>query len=103
MYGNHDEETTEYYKNLENDGMAEFIENDKVHQVITRHCFVSRSKGIRNGKRRLRKHWKEIELLKYLDGKFTQAHRFKFDVYATEIIRQREDAETILRSEIEKL
>jgi hypothetical protein len=100
---NYDDETIKYYKNLEREVKDEFVKNDKVHQVITRVCFVSKSKGIRNGKRRLRKHWKEVELLKYLDGRFTQTHKFKFDVYATEIIGDIENAEEILRKEIERL
>jgi hypothetical protein len=51
----------------------------------------------------MRKHWKEVELLRYRDGGFTQAHRFPFDIYATEILGsgiKADDAENILREQI---
>lgn len=72
--------------------IQELVESSPVIQAITYHRFVSRSKGWRNGKRRIRKHWKEIRLIKYARG-FTQWHRFPFDEYATEILGEKIGAE----------
>lgn len=66
--------------------LKEYLHNDVVAQNITyHHRFVSKSKGWRKGKKRIRRHWKEVHLLRYNDG-FHLWHRFRFDVYATEII-----------------
>lgn len=71
----------------------EIVQADPVHEIKF-HRFVSYSKGWRNGKQRLRKHWKEIRLLSFQNGaqlkiaqrlkggKFTQWHRFPFDEVA---------------------
>ena len=56
--------------------------------------FVSKSKGIRNGKRRMRKKWQEVRLIKYRLG-FQLWHRFAFDIYATEILGQAFDGEDL--------
>jgi len=72
----------------------EYLRNDCVYNAITYVRFVSKSKGIRNGKRRLRRHYKEVHLVKYRIG-FHLWHRFTFDVYATEIIGQFADAEML--------
>jgi hypothetical protein len=82
---------------------AECDQNDPVIQNITYHRFVSRSKGIRNGKRRIRRGLKEVHLLSYRGGQFRQWHRFPFDTYATEIFgtqHSKEDAEEALRQAI---
>jgi hypothetical protein len=60
--------------------------HDPVASNFQYRAFVSRSKGIRNGKRRIRKHWKDIELVKYQDGNFHQWHRFPFDETVTEAL-----------------
>lgn len=62
---------------------------DSVYRAIRAVRFVSKSKGIRNGKRRIRKQWKEVYLLRYLNDNchgYRQWHRFPFDEYATEIL-----------------
>ena len=54
---------------------------------IKMHCFSSTSKGIRNGKRRYRKHWKEIELVSSDFGKrFTT--KPKWDLLARNVIQE---------------
>jgi hypothetical protein len=49
-------------------------------------AFVSKSKGIRNGKRRIRKHWKDVELVSYRNSGFHLWHKFPFDEVATETL-----------------
>lgn len=66
---------------------AEYLTDDRVANNITYRYFVSKSKGRRNGKKRIRRIWKEVHLVKYIGG-FYQWHRFPFDIYATEIIGQ---------------
>jgi len=68
------------------EGWKDYSKNDPVRSSITCHRFVSKSKGRRNGKQRLRKKWKEVELLKYHNGKFTSAHLFPYDTVATEVL-----------------
>lgn len=67
---------------------------------VTYHRFVSRSKGRRNGKRRIQRCWKEVHLVRYRDG-FHLWHRFPFDVYASEIIGGFADAEMLKERIIE--
>lgn len=68
------------------DAVQELVKEDPVRNEITYHRLVSRSKGIRNGKRRYRKFIKVVRLLKRTHGyKFTQWHHFQFDQEATEI------------------
>ena len=64
---------------------SEALESDPVARNISHHHFVSRSKGWRNGKQRVRRHWKEVDLVKYRGGGFTLWHRCPFDDWATEI------------------
>jgi hypothetical protein len=102
----HDEEVQEYQKRVLEEVEAEVLANDNVANEITYHRFVSKSKGIRNGKRRYRKHWKEIHLVKHNTGKykrgFHQWHNFPFDFHATEIIGPHADGE-MLKDEIIRL
>lgn len=82
---------------------AECDQNDPIVRNITYHRFVSRSKGIRNGKRRIRRGLKEVRLVRYRAGPFRQWHRVPFDRIATEVFGQqysKEDAEEALRQEI---
>lgn len=84
---------------------AELAAEDPVVRNITYHRFVSRSKGWRNGKQRLRRVVKEVHLVQYHQCGFHQWHRFPFDVYATEIFKERyskEDAEEALKQEIKR-
>lgn len=81
---------------------AEADQSDVVRRKITYRTFVSRSKGIRNGRRRYRRNWKEVRLVKYNNG-FHLWHRFTFDVYATEIMGKmvgKDDAEESLKQAI---
>jgi len=75
----------EYCAKIEREAWAQFLANDPIHQSCVYVEFISKSKGKRNGKQRLRRYWKEVYLIKYRDSGFTQAHRFPFDKYATEI------------------
>lgn len=82
---------------------AELDANDPVVRTITYHRFVSRSKGIRNGKRRYRRGLKEVRLVSYLGRGFKQWHRFPFDEYAEEILgrqHSKEDVEEALKQAI---
>ena len=53
-------------------------------------AFTSRSKGIRyrNGVpyQRIRKHWKDVELVEYRGGGYHSWHRCPFDEWATETL-----------------
>ncbi len=63
---------------------AEVLWNDPVTTRIVSRSFVSRSKG----RGRYRRHWKEITLIHDRANpifRFTLAHRFQFDVIASEI------------------
>ncbi len=102
-------------KEFELDGYEEALANNPVAQTISYWRFVSKSKGRRNGKQRIRKHWKEVHLIgtkrgvshgRFSGGHFTQWHLFPFDVYATEILGaqvQPDEAEEYLKNEIIKL
>lgn len=85
----------------EKDGEAEYLAADPVRQSIKYRRFVSYSKGWRNGKQRIRKHFKEVHLVKYRGG-YSLWHRFPFDVSATEILGPRADGED-LKYHIERL
>ena len=90
----------EYQARAEQEFMEEWLLTDPIRQSCRYVAFVSKSKGRRNGKQRRRKHWKEVCLIKYRDGKVTQWHHFPFDRYATEIFGSEykaEDAEEKLR------
>lgn len=91
----------DYRLTLLRESEEEVKAQDPVVQSIKYRRFLSYSKGWRNGKRRIRKHCKEIHLVRYTDG-FHQWHRFPFDVYATEILGQNADGET-LKEHIERL
>ncbi len=78
----------------------EVLNNDPVARNITYRSFCSRSKGWRNGKQRVRKHWKDVQLVRYRGG-YSQWHRFPFDEYATEIIGQHADGELLKERIIE--
>ena len=76
----------EYQQQVEAEALEEYQQNDPVHRDVRYVYFTSKSKGIRNGKRRLRRNWKEVELISYRDGPFISWHKFPFDVYATECL-----------------
>lgn len=79
------EELEQYYKEVETEVMAEVMENNRIHQLVRFHSFVSKSKGRRNGKQRIRRCWKEVDLVSYGKPGFTSWDRFPFDEYAPEI------------------
>ncbi len=93
---------TEYEAQIEREVMQEVLGNDPVARTIKYRYFTSRSKGWRNGKRRLRRNWKEIRLVKYSTRGFTQWHKFPFDVYATEIMGEWADGE-LLKERIKEI
>lgn len=47
----------------EQEGREEYLKDNPVYRSINYRRFVSYSKGWRNGKRRLREHWKEVRLV----------------------------------------
>lgn len=75
----------DYQAQQEREGLAEVLAGDPIRRTCRYVAFVSKSKGIRNGKQRLRRNCKEIRLVKYLGMPVTQWHRFPFDECATEI------------------
>jgi len=85
---------------------------DPVYQDVRYHYFVSKSKGWRKNKfgartkRRIRRHWKEVQLVSYRDGPFMSWHKFPFDEYATECLGEEvswEDATQVFMDRIEKM
>jgi len=70
---------------------------EPIRQMIKYRRFISYSKGWRNGKKRMRKHWKEIHLIKnILGGRFHQWHNYSFDTYAKEILGQHAEPEDLM-------
>lgn len=94
-------ELEEYYAQIEAEALEECDQYNPVVREITYRRFVSRSKGRRNGKQRQRSKREEVHLIKYRDVGFHTWRNFPFDVYATEILGQHADGDT-LRDEIEK-
>jgi hypothetical protein len=94
----------EYEAAIEYEVRQELADNDPVVSTITYRRFVSKSKGRRNGKKRVRRNWKEVHLVQYRGGghNFTQWHLFTFDVYATEILGAHSDAEMLKDRIIER-
>ena len=85
------DEYVEYQRQVEAEVLAEFLANDVVNQVVTKHSFVSYSKG----RKRRRRYPKEVDLIKY--GYFFHlAKNIAWDEIATEILGDIEDAEAIL-------
>lgn len=66
-------------------GQHEFENHDAIARAIKYVAFVSKSKGIRNGNRRLRRHWKEVELVKYHRG-WHLSKNFPWDTTAQEVL-----------------
>ena len=93
-------------------GEKKYLAQNPVYQSINYRRFVSYSKGRRNGKRRMRKHWKEVRLVgtkkgishgRISGGGYRQWHRFPFDIYAGEIwgsMVKPDEAEEMLKQEI---
>lgn len=79
------DEVIEYQRSVEAEIAKEFCSEDPVMREVTLSTFVSRSKGIRNGKRRIRKHLKEVTLIKY-GYHFRQPHNFNWDVASSELL-----------------
>ena len=83
----------------------EYKVQNRVCSLITYIAFVSKSKGryyYKKGgyKRRLRRNWKEVELIKYGNGSWVSWHRFPFDVVATEVYGDILNSEQTLMDEI---
>ncbi len=96
------EQWDEYCKAIESSVQEELEGSDPVRKSIRLHSFVSRSKGWRNGKRRLRARWKEIDLLSYRHGPFHTWQHFPFDVYSTEVLGDIPASDRIPREEVRK-
>ncbi len=65
----------------------EALTDDVVHRNSGYRSFTSRSKGIRNGKQRIRRRRKEIELIRYQTG-WHYPHRAKLDEVASEVTHE---------------
>lgn len=74
---------------------VEYLLDDRTYCLITLRCFVSMSKG----RGRKRPYPREITLVKYRKG-FHLAKNFQWDIYATEIMGEVEDAEQKLRDAV---
>ena len=96
------EEQQDYEAQVKREVAAECRQEDRVARLVTFHSFVSKSKGIRNGKRRVRRRWKEVYLVNYRGTGYHSWHRFPFDEAATEIIGPHADGE-ILKERILEL
>ncbi len=70
--------------------MAQFRGDDPVIRNVGYKCFVSRSKG----RNRLRRRWKEIELIRYQTG-WRYPHRAKLDEMASELSETMGDDELL--------
>jgi len=79
-------EYNEWCRKEMEEGEAEYLGHSPIYAAFTYVAFVSLSKGLRNGKRRLRRHWKETRLIRYQRGPFMAWHKFPFDVYASEVL-----------------
>lgn len=90
----------EYQHQMEVEAKAEYLANNPVARNIVYRSFTSKSKGIRNGKKRIRRRWKEVHLVKYSNG-FHLWEKFPFDVYASEIIGKHADGEQLKEAIIE--
>ncbi len=67
---------------------AQVLEDDQIWQQMHYREFVSRSYGRRHGIRRLRRHWKEVVLLRYpkSDKYWYTWRKFPWDKYAQELL-----------------
>jgi hypothetical protein len=102
-------EEREWQRHVEEQVRDEWLSTDPVATSIRYAAFVSKSKGLRTSKkrgtyRRVRRCWKEVYLVKYDSGARNtpchQWHRFPFDVYATELMGDIEDATEALKEKI---
>ena len=89
----------DYHAQVEAQAKAEVEQVDNVFNEISYKRFLSRSKGWRNGRRRLRK-GKEVHLVGK-SGFYHLWHNFQFDVHATEIIGEHADGEMLKERIIE--
>ena len=80
------QDAVEYYQSVERECKEEVRAADPVVTNIGYRSFTSRSKGIRNGKRRVRRSWKEVELIRYRSG-WHYPHRSRLDEVATEVTK----------------
>jgi len=94
MVNSDTEEYEDYCRRVEEEVYRDFLSSDCVATRISYTFFVSKSKGWRNGKRLLRRNWKEIHLIQYC-GWWWFWERFPFDVYATEVIGPFADGEML--------
>lgn len=75
-----------FLEQLPPDALEEVLANDPVIRNIGYRAFVSKSKGRRNGKQRVRRCWKEVELIRYQTG-WHKPHRSRLDMVAAEVTR----------------
>ena len=81
-----DEEMLEYYQQAEEEVKQEILRDSPVYQECGYVSFVSKSKGRkRNGERRYRRNWVEVELFRRSNG-WHLPHNFPFDEEATELL-----------------
>ncbi len=93
----------EYETKVIDEVLRELRDNDPVIRNFSYVSFVSKSKGIRNGKRRFRRNWKEVELVSYQGGHYSLWHRFPFDIYASEVLGDIEDVEKKLMNAVKRV
>jgi len=89
-----EEEMEEYYRQQEEEVRLEMLRDSPVYQECGYVSFVSKSKGRKkNGERRLRRNWKEVELFRRSSG-WHLTHNFPFDEHASELLGH-DDAEEL--------
>ena len=71
------------------------LASDPVYRNIGYRYFTSRSKGIRNGKQRIRRRWKEIELIRFQTG-WHYSHRSHLDCVAQELTHEQMSDDELL-------
>ena len=89
----------DYHAQVEAEVKTECEQVDSVFNDISYKRFLSRSKGWRNGKQRIRK-GKEVHLVGKM-GIFHLWHNFWFDVHATEIMGEHADGKMLKERIIE--
>jgi len=89
-----EEQMLEYYREIEEEVQNDLLRDSPVYQECGYVSFVSKSKGRKkNGERRLRRNWKEVELFRRSRG-WHLPHNFPFDEHASELLGH-DDAEEL--------
>jgi len=89
------DEYQNYTEQVLAEAKEEALSSDPVYRNIGYRYFTSRSKGLRNGKQRIRRRWKEIELIRYQTG-WHYPHRSRLDCVAQELTHEQMSDDELL-------